>query len=169
MISLLYYLLVENPFKLGALATLLYNGIMLTLDMTLNQMVNFNPSFEEMQTLPLYAVTYLKVNIISLTKEDNYNFINFFFNDTEINDYINDIPSAVVYDFDATATDQEKFISILELTGKTTYNEISIYLEELLNKYTHEANVIIDIYTHDLKKYRLSNLEEIVKLEECNG
>lgn len=137
--------------------------------MTLTEMAHFEPNEEDMLSLPLTAVTYLKVSLVSLSMEDNYGFINFFFKDKEVEDYINDIPSTVVYDFDATKTNQEKFVTIFELTGKANFHEISMYLEELLNNYSHEADVIIDIFTHDSKKYRLSNLEGIVKLEELHG
>lgn len=137
--------------------------------MTLTEMAHFEPNEEDMLSLPLTAVTYLKVSLVSLSMEDNYGFINFFFKDKEVEDYINDIPSTVVYDFDGTKTDQEKFVTIFELTGKANFHEISMYLEELLNNYSHEADVIIDIFTHDSKKYRLSNLEGIVKLEELHG
>ena len=142
---------------------------MLNPKMTLTEMAHFEPNEEDMLSLPLTAVTYLKVSLVSLSMEDNYGFINFFFKDKEVEDYINDIPSTVVYDFDATKTDQEKFVTIFELTGKANFHEISVYLEELLNNYSHEADVIIDIFTHDSKKYRLSNLEGIVKLEELHG
>ena len=137
--------------------------------MTLTEMAHFEPNEEDMLSLPLTAVTYLKVSLVSLSMEDNYGFINFFFKDKEVEDYINDIPSTVVYDFDGTKTDQEKFVTIFELTGKANFHEISMYLEELLNNYSHEADVIIDIFTHDSNKYRLSNLEGIVKLEELHG
>lgn len=142
---------------------------MLNKDMTLKEMVQFEPEDIDMLSLPLEAVVYIKVSIISMSKEDNYNFIKFFFSDEEINTYINDIARTVFYDFDGTKTDQEKFITIFDCTGKTVYEELSIYLEEVLNKYTHEANAIIDLFTHNNKKYRLSNLEEVVKLEELNG
>ena len=139
---------------------------MLDKQMTLKEMVKFEPEDADMAALPLSAVVYLKVSIISLDKNDNYNFIKFFFSDEEINDYINDIPSTIIYDFDGTNTNQEKYITIFDTTSKIPYAELSIYLEELLNKYTHEADVIIDMYLHDSKKYRLSNLEGIVKLEQ---
>ena len=139
---------------------------MLNANMTLKEMAKFEPLDDDMLSLPLNAVVYLKVSIISLDKNDNYEFIKFFFSDEEINDYINDIPSTIIYDFDGTNTNQEKFITIFDTTSKIPFAELSIYLEELLNKYSHEADVIIDLYTHDSQKHRLSNLEGIVKLEE---
>lgn len=139
---------------------------MLTNKMTLTEMAKFEPSDSDMLALPLEDVVYLKVSLISMAKTDNYDFIRFFFSDEEIHEYINNVENTIVYDFDGSNTDQEKFITIFELTSKIKYEELSIYLEELLNKYTHEADVIIDLYTHNSKKYRLSNLEGIVKLEE---
>ena len=139
---------------------------MLTNKMTLTEMAKFEPSDSDMLALPLEDVVYLKVSLISMAKTDNYDFITFFFSDEEIHEYINNVENTIVYDFDGSNTDQEKFITIFELTSKIKYEELSIYLEELLNKYTHEADVIIDLYTHNSKKYRLSNLEGIVKLEE---
>lgn len=131
-------------------------------------MVDYEPNDSDMLSLPLEAVVYIKASIVSMSKADNYDFIKFFFNDEEINDYINNVNQTIIYDFDGSLTNEEKFVTIFELTSKVKYHELSMYLEELLNKYNHEASVIIDLYTHDNKKYRLSNLEGIVKLENCN-
>lgn len=139
---------------------------MLTNKMTLKQMVDFMPRDEDMMNLPLNDVVYIKTTIVSFSKEDNYDFIKFIYSDEEIHDYINNINNALFYDFDGTKTDKEKFITIFEISSNKNYHELSIYLEELLNKYSHTADVIIDMFTHDSKKYRLSNLEGIVKLEE---
>lgn len=138
---------------------------MLTNKMTLTEMAKFEPSEADMAALPLEDVVYIKVSLISMSKVDNYDFIRFFFSDEEINDYLNNVSDTIIFDFDGKNTDQEKFITIFDLTSRIRYEELSVYLEELLNKYTHEADVIIDLYTHDSKKYRLSNLEGIVKLE----
>lgn len=138
---------------------------MLTNKMTLTEMAKFEPSEADMAALPLEDVVYIKVSLISMSKVDNYDFIRFFFSDEEINDYLNNVSDTIIFDFDGKNTDQEKFITIFDLTSRIRYEELSAYLEELLNKYTHEADVIIDLYTHDSKKYRLSNLEGIVKLE----
>lgn len=139
---------------------------MLNNKMTLKEMIDYIPSDSDMMELPLDDIVYIRSSIISFSKEDNYNFIKHLFSDDEIDRYVNNKNSIIFYDFDATKTDKEKFITIFEFTSAVVYNELSIYLEELLNKYTHEADVLIDMFTHDLKKYRLSNLEGIVKLEE---
>ena len=138
---------------------------MLTNNMTLRQMLEFKPSENDMVMLPLDVVLYIKISIVSLFKEDNYEFIRFFFNDPDLKEYLKDMNKTIIYDFEAK---KERFISILELQGTRNYGETSIYLKELLENYNHIADVIIDIYTHDDKEYRLSNLDGIVKLEQLD-
>lgn len=142
---------------------------MLYKEMSLRQMIDFKPNSEDMAVLPLDVVLYIKVSIVSLYKEDNYNFLRFLFNDPDLNEYIKDLNSTIIYDFDGSNTNQERFVTILELYGLKNYFQTSSYLKELLEFYTHEADVIIDIYTHDDKEYRLSNLDGIVKLEEMDN
>ena len=142
---------------------------MLVDNMPLRRMVDFKPHAEDMAMLPLDVVLYMKVTIVSLYKEDNYTFIRFLFNDPDIREYLKDIEKTVIYDFDGTQTKQERFVTIFELYGLRNYGETSLYLKELLEYYTHEADVLIDIYTHDDKEYRLSNLDGIVKLEELDN
>ena len=139
---------------------------MLVNTMPLKRMVEFVPSEEDMAMLPLDVVLYIKVSIVSLCKEDNYGFIKFFFSDEYTGDYLKDINKTIIYDFDGTSTKQERFVTIFELYGLKNFDTTSIYLKELLELYSHEADVLIDIYTHDDKEYRLSNLDGIVKLEE---
>ena len=138
---------------------------MLTNNMTLRQMLEFKPSENDMAMLSLDVVLYIKISIVSLFKEDNYEFIRFFFNDPDLKEYLKDMNKTIIYDFEAK---KERFISILELQGTRNYGETSIYLKELLENYNHIADVIIDIYTHDDKEYRLSNLDGIVKLEQLD-
>ena len=138
---------------------------MLLDNMSLKQMVNYEPNDEEMAMLPLDVVVYLKVSLISLEAKDNYDFIRYLFSDENINSYFKDYNKTLFYDFDGTKTHQERFITIFELYSLYNYDNVSDYLKQLLEFYTHEADVIIDFYTHDSKKYRLSNLDGIVKLE----
>ncbi len=133
--------------------------------MTLKQMLEFKPSENDMAMLPLDVVLYIKISIVSLFKEDNYEFIRFFFNDPDLKEYLKDIDKTIIYDFN---TKQERIVSIFELYGTKNYGLSSIYIKELLENYNHNADVIIDIYTHDDKEYRLSNLDGIVKLEELD-
>lgn len=136
--------------------------------MTLRQMVDFKPDSEDMAMLPLDVVLYMKVSIVSLEKEDNYGFVRFFFNDPDLQGYLKDVNKTIIYDFDGKETKQERFVTIFELYGNKPYMETSLYLEDLLNEYDHRADVLIDIYTHDDKEYRLSNLDGVVKLEELD-
>ena len=138
---------------------------MLVENMTLRNMVDFKPSDLDMAMLSLEVTVYIKASVISLTKEDNYNFIRFLFSH-EISEELYKMNETVIYDFDGTNTDQEKVVSIFELYSTVTYENISDYFKEILEEYTHEADVIIDFYTHDSREYRLSNLDGIVKLEE---
>ena len=134
--------------------------------MTLKKMLNFRPTDQEMAMLDLDIVVYCKASIVSLDKEDNYNFVRYLFSDEDISYHFKNINDTLFYDFDGTNTNQEKFVTIFELYALYNYNNISEYLKDLLTQYNHDADVIIDFYTHDSKSYRLSNLDGIVKLEE---
>ena len=140
---------------------------MLSDSMSLIEMINFMPSEIDMATLPLDIVVYAKVSIVSVDKEINYEFIRHLFNCEDINEYIKDIKDISFYDFDATRTNQERFVTIFEMYSLYNYINVSEYLKEILEKYDHKADVIIDLFTHDDKQYRLSNLDGIIKLEEC--
>ena len=134
--------------------------------MTLKMMLDFKPTAEEMAMLPLDILIYCKVNIISFTKKDNYDFIRYLINEEDTPFYFKDLDKTRIYDFDGTITHQEKFITIFELFGIYNYENTSYYLKELLERYDHTCTIIIDFYTQDNKAYRLSNLEDIVKLEQ---
>ena len=140
---------------------------MINNEMSLIEMVKFKPSEMDMATLPLDIVVYIKVSIISLYKEINYEFIRYLFGKDDINEYIKEPNDISFYDFDGTKTNQERFVTIFEMYSLYNCTVISEYLKEMLEEYDHKADVIIDLYTHDDKEYRLSNLDGIVKLEEC--
>ena len=140
---------------------------MLTEKMSLIDMINFKPLDMDMATLPLDIVVYIKVSIVSLYKEDNYDFVRYLFEKEDINEYIKETNDISFYDFDGTKTNQERFVTIFEMYSLYNYHNVSEYLKEVLEGYSHVADVIIDFYTHDDKEYRLSNLDGIVKLEEC--
>lgn len=138
---------------------------MLTNNMTLTQMANFKPNDEDMAMLPLDVVLYIKVTVISICKEGNYEFIRFFFNDPDLKDYLKDINKTVVYDFE---TNNDRTISIFEIFAGKNYTETVDYLKDLLELFEGQAEALFSIYTHDDKEYLLSNLDGIVKLEEVN-
>lgn len=134
--------------------------------MPLRKMLDFKPSDEDMAMLDLDVVVYIKVSVVSFSKDDNYNFVKYLFSDDEISFYFKDYLKTIFYDFDGTVTYQEKFVTIFELYSLYKYENVSEYLKDLLSLYSHEADVLIDFYTHDSKAYRLSNLDGVVKLEE---
>lgn len=139
---------------------------MLTNNMTLRKMIDFQPSTSDMAVLPLDVTVYLRITIISLQKEDNYNFIRHLFTAEDIKDYLKDIEKTIIYDFDGKDTRQERVVTVFEGYAYKNYFQTSEYLKEILEQYDHVADVLIDFFTHDDKKYRLSNLDGIVKLEE---
>ena len=134
--------------------------------MNLKQMINFIPNSDDMYALDLDVVVYVKACIISLNKQDNYDFIRYLFANEEMKVFFKDYLKTTFYDFDGTKTDQEKFITFFELYSLYNYDNTSELLKEILEQYSHEADVIIDLFTHDDHQYRLSNLDGIVKLEE---
>ena len=131
---------------------------MLLDNMNLKQMIGFQPSSEDMAMLDLDIVVYCKATVISLNKEDNYDFIRYLFSDEEIMLFFKNYQKTLFYDFDGRHTDQEKIITIFELFSLFNYHNVSEYLQSILEHYSHEADVIIDFFTHDEKEYRLSNL-----------
>ena len=141
---------------------------MISQKMTLREMIDYKPDAMEMAGLPLDLIVYIKVSIVSLYKEDNYGYINHLFSQEDISSYIKDPSDIVFYDFDGINTKQERFVTIFEMFSLYNYENISYYLKENLENYDHVADVIIDLYTHDDKEYRLSNLDGIVKIEELN-
>ena len=134
--------------------------------MNLRQMIDFKPNQEDMALLDLDVVVYAKASLVSLNKKDNYDFVRYLFTEQDFHFYFKEYEKTVFYDFDGTHTRQEKFVTVFELYSLYNYANTSDYLKEMLEAYTHEADVIIDLYTHDAYAYRLSNLEGIVKLEQ---
>ena len=141
---------------------------MLVENMTLREMLDYQPSELDMAMLPLDIVVYVKVTLVGLEQNDNYGFIRYLFSSEEIPGFFKDFRDTIFYDFDGRRTDKEKFITIFELFSLYNYINVSDFLKELLEYYTHETDVLIDFYTHDDHSYRLSNLDGIVKLEEMN-
>lgn len=139
---------------------------MLEKKMSLKEMIEYKPSDMQMMSLPLDVIVYIKTSIVSLYKEDNYEFIRYMFNMEDIKEYIKDTNDISFYDFDGTGTNQERFVTIFEMYSLYNFENVSTYMKEMLEEYNHVADVIIDFYTHDDKAYRLSNLDGIVKLEE---
>ena len=134
--------------------------------MNLKAMSEFMPNEEDMAMLDLDVVVWVKLSIISNLKEVNYSFIRFFFDQKENSDLFlafKDLLKTTFYDFEYKG---ERFITIAELFAKEKVSEIELLLKEIMEKYTHEAEVIFDLYTHDDHAYRLSNLDGVIKYEE---
>lgn len=134
-------------------------------NMNLRQMIDFKPSDEDMAMLPLDVVTWLKLSIISLEASINYEAIRYLFNNEDVKGLFKNPEKTSFYDFDGTKTIQNCFVTIAELYGLQKDSSAIDILKEALEEYDHSADVIIDIYTHDNKAYRLSNLDGIVKCE----
>lgn len=134
-------------------------------DMNLNSMINFQPHDEDMAMLPLDVVVWSRMTIISVDAELNYAAIKHFFTNDEFVLLFKDIGKTQFYDFDGTSTKQNCFVTICELYGiqKASYS-IDV-IKELLEAYDHSCDIIIDIFTHDNAKHRISNLDGIVKAE----
>ncbi|MBQ1508066.1 MAG: hypothetical protein IIZ47_01460, partial [Erysipelotrichaceae bacterium] len=119
----------------------------------------------DMAMLPLEVTVYVKAHVISLYKEDNYAFLRYFFTQ-DIQDEFHQLSRTVFYDFDGTDTKQERFVTVFELYAKPKLSETADLLKEVLEGYDHTADVVMDLFTHDNRTFRLSNLDGIVKLEE---
>lgn len=137
---------------------------MLTKKMSLKAMLDFSPNDEDMAVLDLDTVVYLKLAVISIAKEINYNFIRFIFKEgeKEMASYFKNLAQTVFYDFEYRKGDDNRAITISEFYALKPYTETEMFINELLQKYSHEAEVIFDFYTHDRHIYRLSNLDGIV-------
>lgn len=138
---------------------------MLVDNMNLNQIISFEPSDEDMAMLPLDVVLWIKLSIISIEDKINYEAIKYLFSKEEFAKLFKNLEQTRFYDFDGTRTKQNCFVTIGELYGLLKDSDTIDIIKETLEEYDHSADIIIDIYTHDNKKYRLSNLDGIVKCE----
>ena len=143
---------------------------MLVKEMSLKQMLDFKPSDEDMVMLDLDVVTYIKVSMVSIMKEINYNFVRYLFNHDQKDDLVStmkNINSTIFYDFIyKDSEDDERAITIFELYSTKPYAETEMLINELLTDYSHDAEVIFDFYTHDNHEYRLTNIDGIVKTDQ---
>lgn len=129
-------------------------------------MIDFTPRSDELLEMPLDVIVWCKVTAVSYEQKTNYDFIRFLFSDEEVPSYLKDYSKTQFYDFDGTNTDQARFVTIFELNSLMNYASLSIWLLDLMNRYNHDADIVIDMYTIDDKVYRLSDIDGIVKLDE---
>lgn len=144
---------------------------MLSSKMSLKDMINFKPNDEDMAVLDLDVVVYMKVSMVSIDKRINYNFIRFLLNDEddetnqrgkEVMNCLKDIDKSVFYDFEFKKDDDTRAITITEFYSKENYTATEMLFRGILEEYSHDAEIIIDFYTHDNHEYRLSNLDGVV-------
>lgn len=147
---------------------------MLSSKMTLKDMLEFKPNDEDMAVLDLDVVTYIRLTMVSVDKRINYNFMKFLLNDEddkdnyrgqEVRSMIKNIDKSVLYDFELIKDDIKRAITITELYSKQNYTDTEALFHEILDVYTHDADVIFDFFTHDNHEYRLSNLDGAVVLD----
>lgn len=136
---------------------------MLNKEMTLKNMIDMVPGGDDMAMLDLDVVVYIKATIVSIDKRINHAFIRHMLIERyqdEVLDTFKAFDKTVFYDFMYA---DERAITIFELYSKKTYAETESFLSEILESYSHDAEVLFDIYTHDMHAYRLSDLDAIVK------
>ena len=83
----------------------------------------------------------------------------------EVRSMIKNIDKSVLYDFELVKDDIKRAITITELYSKQNYTDTEALFHEILDVYTHDADVIFDFFTHDNHEYRLSNLDGAVVLD----
>lgn len=137
---------------------------MLEKNMTLAQMLEWNPGDLDMLSLPLEAIVYLKITILSNNQETNMDLITHLFTNEESKDYFYDLTNSNIYDF--IVPNDGGFINIVEAYGTCRYGEMSIFVKELLESYDGDAECIIDLYTHDNNHYRYSLLDHSIGVEK---
>lgn len=137
---------------------------MLEKNMTLAQMLEFNPSDTDMLSLPLEAIVYLKITILSDDQDTNMGLIKHLFTNEEANNYFYDLTNSNIFDF--SVPNNGGFINIVEALGTAVYGEMSIFIKELLESYMGESECVIDLYTHDNNHYRYSLLDHVFGSEK---
>lgn len=130
---------------------------MLEKNMTLAQMLEWTPNDSDMLSLPLEAIVYLKITILSPNADTNMTLISHLFQNEESNEYFYDLVNSNIYDF--IVPNNNGFINIVEALGTCRYGEMSIFLKEMLESYNGDADCVIDLFTHDNNHYRYSLLD----------
>lgn len=136
---------------------------MLLNNMTLKEMLDFKPSDEDMLSLDLSVVVYIKLLIISKDTETNNSFIRFLFENEEFNEYFIETSDTSYYEFNSK---DNKYLTITELFAKHKFEETKNYLKDILETYKDEAIYSFNLYTHDNHSYSLHNIEGFIELEE---
>ena len=140
---------------------------MLEKNMTLSQMLEYAPQDVDMLSLPLEAVVYLKITVLSADEATNLELIKHLFTNEEASSYFYDLTNSNIYDF--VVPNNAGFVNIVEVCGTCPYGEMSIYLKELLDNYDGDAECIIDLFTHDSNHYRYTYVDKMVGVQKVIG
>lgn len=138
---------------------------MLNDKMSLHEMMYFKPEDSDMLSMPLEALVYVKVFATSNKDMDNVDFVSYL-HDTDLKEDLYEYESTNFYQF--SSPNKDRFITIFELYGNKPYQELSEHFLEVMSNYSHNSDVVIDMFTHDSHLYRLSDLAGEIKLDQLN-
>ena len=136
---------------------------MLNEKMTFKEMLIFEPSDEQMASLDLDVVVYIKALFLSKNQESNSNMIKQLTNTSDSSYYFKNIETSPYFTFESKDNNS---LTILELMAKVPYNEISEFTKDTLSNNSNETTFEIHFYTHDSHHYILHNLEGYINLEQ---
>ena len=137
---------------------------MLEKNMTLSQMLEFIPKDIDKLSLPLQAIVYLKITVMSSDEATNLDLIKHLFTNEESESYFYDLTNSNIYDF--VVPNNGGFVNIVEAYGTTPYGEMSMYIKELLDNYDGDGECVIDIFTHDSNHYRYTLIDKMVGVQK---
>lgn len=138
---------------------------MLNQKMSLYEMMYYKPKDEDMLNLPNEVLVYIKVFVTSDKQEKNNEFVRFIKDEGVMEDLYEPLQTDF-YVFNSP--DKTRNVTIFELYSKTQYYEISEHFMEIMRKYNHDCDVVIDFFTHDDHFHRLSDLAGEIKLDDIN-
>jgi len=130
---------------------------MLVENMTLKQMLEYQPNKEDLAIMPLQARLLIKLTIIGEDKEKNYGFLRSFFQQDMKNSIFYASAKTIFYDFDATEiSNSHKFITIAELYSELEDKDFIASLAKLLEGSEKESDVYFEIYSLQDSHYQVS-------------
>lgn len=138
---------------------------MLTNKMNLKEMLDFKPSNEDMMSLDLSIIVYIKMMIVSKEFSQNNDLIKHIIENEEYNENFEAINDISFYEFKSK---DDKCLTITEMFSKRKYIETTDILKTILDNYNGNALFTLNLYTHDDHHYILHNLEGYITLEESN-
>lgn len=128
---------------------------MLKRTMNLRQMLEFNPSDNEMASLDLEIIIYIKALFMSMDFNNNTDTIRRLINNKDSFFYFKDIDKTFFYNFKSK---DNKCLTITEFYSKAKYEEIVDYIKDILNE-SKDTKYTLYFYTHDNHQYIMQNIE----------